>query len=128
MHAFPQALAARDATAAVALLSPDVVFRSPVVFAEYSGRGAVEPILHAIAEVFDEFRYTSSMVSADGRDQALRFSATIGARTVEGCDFIHLDDDDLVDELVVMVRPLSGIMALAEAMGARLQSSEDPPA
>lgn len=127
MHAFPRALAARDATTAVALLSQEVVFRSPVVFAEYSGRRAVEPILHAIADVLDEFRYTGSIVSADQRHQALRFSATIGARTIDGCDFIHLDDDDLVDELVVMVRPLSGIMALAEAMRARLQLSEGAP-
>jgi hypothetical protein len=124
MHPFPQALAERDASTAIALLSPEVRFRSPVVFGEYSGRQAVEPILHAIAEVFDEFRYTDSIVSVDQRDQALRFSATIGTRTLEGCDFIHLDNDDRVDELVVMVRPLSGLIALAEAMRARLQPKD----
>ena len=128
MHPFPQALAARDAVTAVALLSPDVVFRSPVVFKEYTGREAVAPILHAIAEVLDEFRYVGSLVSADQRDQAWRFSATIGTRTLEGCDFIHLDDDDQVDELVVMVRPLSGATALAEAMRARLRPVDGPAA
>jgi hypothetical protein len=48
------------------------------------------------------------------------FQARVGDKQIEGCDFIHLDDDGLIDELVVMVRPLSGALALAEAMQAQL--------
>ena len=39
---------------------------------------------------------------------------------VEGLDHLTVDADGLVTELVVMVRPLSGLMALAEAMAERL--------
>ena len=39
--------------------------------------------------------------------------------TVNGCDFLHVNDDGLIDDLKVMVRPLSGATALAEAMGAQ---------
>ncbi|HET6167408.1 MAG TPA: nuclear transport factor 2 family protein [Marmoricola sp.] len=125
MHPFQTAIEARDIPAVVQLLAPDVTFRSPIVFAEYRGRDAVEPILHAIAEVFEDFRYTRSIGSPDGRDHALVFSAVVGRREVEGCDFIHVDDAGMVDELVVMVRPASAVVALAEAMGDRLQDA--PP-
>jgi len=44
--------------------------------------------------------------------------------TVNGCDFLHVNDDGLIDDFKVMVRPLSGATALAEAMGA--QFGQDP--
>jgi hypothetical protein len=39
--------------------------------------------------------------------------------TLTGCDFLHLNDDGLIDDFMVMVRPLSGATALADAMGAQ---------
>lgn len=39
--------------------------------------------------------------------------------TITGCDFLHLDEDGLIDDFMVMVRPLSGATALSEAMGAQ---------
>ena len=59
------------------------------------------------------------ITSADGRDHALVFEATVDGKAVNGCDFLHLDDDGLIDDFVVMVRPLSGAQALAAAMGAQ---------
>lgn len=53
------------------------------------------------------------------------FRARVGDRGLEGCDFVHVDADGLVDELFVMVRPLSGAMALAEAVRAELERSTD---
>jgi hypothetical protein len=44
----------------------------------------------------------------------------VGDREIEGIDLLHTGADGLVDELTVMVRPLSGAMALAEVMRARL--------
>ncbi|GAA2614478.1 hypothetical protein GCM10010304_79370 [Streptomyces roseoviolaceus] len=58
---------------------------------------------------------------ADGRDHALVFTARVGDREINGCDFIHVDDNGLIDELTVMVRPLSGAQALAAAMGAQFE-------
>lgn len=118
MHPFGAALEARDIDAAIALLSDDVVFRSPVVFRPYQGRDAVALILHAVSHVFEDFGYTRA-IGADG-DHALVFHARIGTFEIEGCDFLHLDDDGAIDELTVMVRPLTGAHALAEAMKAQL--------
>ncbi len=50
------------------------------------------------------------------------FAATVGGKSVEGVDIISVGDDGLVTEFQVMVRPLSGLVALAEAMAPRISS------
>lgn len=120
MHPFRAAIEARDIDAAVELLADDVVFRSPIVFKAYQGREAVRPLLHAVSQVFEDFVYEREIGAPDAADHALVFRARVGDRELEGCDFLHMDDDGWIDELAVMVRPLSAALALAEAMGARL--------
>jgi hypothetical protein len=44
----------------------------------------------------------------------------VGDREIDGIDLLHIGADGLIDEFTVMVRPLSGTLALAEAMRARL--------
>jgi len=124
VHPFRAAVEARDVDAAVALLSEDVVFRSPVVFTPYRGRAAVAPILRAAVRVFEDFRYVREIGSADGADHVLVFQARIGDQQVEGSDFLHVGADGSIDELVVMVRPLSAMLALAKAMQALLAAGD----
>jgi hypothetical protein len=123
MHPFGAALEARDVNAAVALLSEDVVFRSPIVFKPYHGRDAVAAIIHAVSRVLEDFRYVREIGAPDATDHALVFQARVGERQVEGCDFLHTDEDGSIDELVVMVRPLTGAHALAGAMKAQLAAT-----
>jgi hypothetical protein len=123
MHPFRAAVEARDIDAAVALLAEDVVFRSPVAYQPYQGRAAVAPILHAVIQVFEEVRYVREIGAPDAADHALVFRARIGAQRIEGADFLHTGETGAIDELVVMVRPLSGTLALAEAMKARLAAA-----
>jgi hypothetical protein len=120
MVPFRAAVEAGDFEAAVGLLAEDVVFRSPIVFKPYHGRAEVGVILHAVSQVFEDFRYTREIGAPDARDHALVFEARVGERQLEGCDFIHSDAHGRIEELVVMVRPLSGALALAEAMRERL--------
>jgi hypothetical protein len=120
VHPFRAAIEARDVEAAVALLAEDVVFRSPVAFQPYRGRAAVAPILHAVVRVFEDFRYVREIGAQDAADHALVFRARIGDQQLEGADFLHTGDGGAIDEFVVMVRPLSATVALADAMRARL--------
>lgn len=119
MHPFRQAVEARDAAAMEALLADDVVFTSPVAFKPYPGKPITAAILRAVMRVFEDFRYIREIGDADSRDHALVFEATVAGKRVTGCDFVHVDDDGLIDDFMVMVRPLSGATALAEAMGAQ---------
>ena len=121
MRAFREAVEAGDLDAVEALLAEDVVFTSPVVFKPYPGRAITVAILRAVTRVFEDFRYERELAGEDGRDHALVFSARVGERELTGCDFIHLNEAGLIDELTVMVRPLSGAQALAAAMGARFE-------
>jgi hypothetical protein len=125
LHSFRSAIEARDVDAAVALLSADVVFRSPIVFQPYRGRDAVGVLLAAVSRVFEDFRYVREIGAPDADDHALVFQARIGDRKIEGSDLLHFDQDGSIDELMVMVRPLSGALALADAMKAQLASTQD---
>lgn len=103
--------------AAVALLADDVVFRSPIVHADYVGRDTVAPILHGVAMVFEDFRYTAEFSSEDGH--VLMFAARVGDRKLEGVDIIRSSGEQ-ISELTVMVRPYSAASALRERMAALL--------
>ena len=124
MHPFRQAIESRDLDALDDLFAEDVVFRSPVVHAPYSGRQAVTTLIRAVAEVFEDFHYTHEIGAPDAADHALVFRARVGDREVEGCDFVHVDDDGRIDDMFVMLRPLSGVLALAEAMRRQLGLAE----
>ena len=124
MHPFRTAIEARDVDAAVALLSEDVVFRSPVVFKPYRGRAAVGAILAAVSRVLEDFSYVREIGAPNARDHALVFQARVGDKQIEGSDFLHVDENGSIDEFVVMVRPLSGALALADAMKAQLASAQ----
>ena len=118
--AFERAVQARDADAITAALAPDVRFRSPVVFSPYEGREAVSVVLRAVTQVFEEFEYVQRLEATDG-SIALIFRAKVGDRELDGLDLLRFDNDGQVTELTVMVRPMSGINALAEAMAEELR-------
>jgi hypothetical protein len=118
---FRAAVERRDIDAAAALLADDVVFRSPAVFKPYVGADTVGTILRTVFGIFEDFRYTDEL-AGDGA-HALIFEARVGDRELQGLDLIRGDDDGRIAELTVMVRPASGLMALAERMGPALASA-----
>ncbi|QMU19789.1 nuclear transport factor 2 family protein [Gordonia rubripertincta] len=119
MKQFREAVEARDAQAMQDLLADDVVFTSPVAFKPYPGKAITSAILRGVLRVFTDFRYVREINDEGGRDSALVFEATVNGKAVTGCDFIHVNSDGKIDDFMVMVRPLSGAQALAEAMGAQ---------
>jgi limonene-1,2-epoxide hydrolase len=120
VHPFRRAIEARDLDAAVALMREDVVFRSPAVFKPYHGRDAVRRLLDAVLAVFEDFRYTREIGADGARDHALVFETRVGDKQIEGCDFLQLDENGAISEFTVMVRPMTGMLALAEAMKVQL--------
>ena len=120
-HPFRAAVEAGDIDGAIALLAPDVVFRSPIVHRPYEGAEVVGGLLRAVSEVFEDLRYVDELQSAGG-DHALIFEARVGDRRLQGMDLLHEDADGRIARLTVMVRPLSGALALAEAMRAKLEA------
>ena len=120
-HPFGNAVLAGDHDAALATIGDDVVFRSPAVHKPYQGKEAVSGILRLVATVFENFRYTAEW--RDGATTILFFEATVGDRDLQGMVFLEEDGDGLVERFTVMIRPLSGLQAVAAAMAAKLSAS-----
>jgi limonene-1,2-epoxide hydrolase len=116
---FRAAVEAMDHAAAVETLAEDVVFHSPVTFKAFEGRDATAHVLAAVMRVFSNFRYTDQLEAADNV-HALVFRADVGDREVEGIDLVRVNEDDRIDDLTVLVRPLSGLNALAARMAQEL--------
>jgi hypothetical protein len=116
---FRAAAEAKDHSAIDELFAEEVVFRSPVVYKPYEGRDTVAIVLGAVAQVFEDFRYTDQVETGDAA--ALAFSARVGDRELDGIDFLHFGPDGRINRMEVFVRPMSGMHALAEAMQKKLE-------
>ena len=124
--AFKAAVEARDPEAVTEALADDVVFRSPAVYKPYEGRDLVGAILtQGAMKVFEDFRYVDRL--EDGDTAVMIFSARVGDRELDGLDLLRFDAEGKVRELMVMVRPMSGLNALAEAMARRFEEAGIAP-
>lgn len=101
------------------LLADDVVFLSPVVFRPQEGKPVTTLYLVAAAHALsNEFRYVKEIV--DGHHAVLEFECRIDGKHVNGIDLITTDDDGLITEFKVMVRPLQAVNAVHQVMMAQL--------
>jgi SnoaL-like domain len=119
--AFRRAAESKDFSAVDELFTEDVTFRSPVVFKPYEGREALRMVLSAVVQVFEDFEYLAQL--EDGDVAVLQFRARVGERDLDGVDILRFAGGGRVRELMVMVRPMSGMNALAEAMRAKLEAA-----
>ncbi|ANF81878.1 hypothetical protein A3K93_06515 [Acinetobacter sp. NCu2D-2] len=112
----------RDMSILNDLLTDNVVFHSPVAFKPYSSKPVVFFILTNVIQVFENFKYHREFYSADGNNVVLEFSANVGDKSLKGIDMIQFDDQGQIVDFEVMIRSKSGLEALAEQMGRRMQN------
>jgi hypothetical protein len=110
-----------DIDAVGELLAPDIVFNTPVMPEPYVGRDKVTRLLSLVAQTFEEFRYTDEL-HGDGA-HALVFKAKVAGNDVQGIDLIRIDQQDLVAEFTVLLRPISGLMPFAETIGPKIMEA-----
>ena len=101
------------------LLADDVVFRSPVAYKPYEGKHAVFFILTNVIQVFQDFTYHREFYTEDEENVVLEFSANVSGKSLKGIDMIRFNEQGKIIDFEVMIRPMSGLAALAEQMGAR---------
>ncbi|WP_320443471.1 nuclear transport factor 2 family protein [Sphingopyxis yananensis] len=111
-----------DPAALKAMLAEDAVFHSPVVHSPQIGKDKVFAYLFAASHVLggDDFRYVRELV--DGQQAMLEFSCKVDDIHINGVDIIRWNDDGLIDDFKVMVRPLKAINKVWEKMAAMLAS------
>lgn len=107
-----------------ALLADDAVFHSPVVHTPQVGKPVVMAYLLAAAQVLgnEKFHYVRELIDAD--ETMLEFVTELDGITINGVDIIRFNDDGLISDFKVMVRPLKAINAVWEMMGAQLAAAK----
>jgi hypothetical protein len=121
---FRAGVEAHDIDAALATLHDDVTFHSPAVHKAYQGKEAVSALLRLVAETFEDLRYTDELAGGgDDPVHGLVFRARVGDRELEGLDLLRIGPDGLIADLTVMIRPLSGLIALAQVLGPKLEAA-----
>ncbi|WBB70098.1 nuclear transport factor 2 family protein [Micromonospora sp. WMMD812] len=129
---FRVAVESRDLDAFDGLFSPDVRFFSPVKFTPIEGAQAIRGLLGVLLRTFEDFRYVGQLageaeIGTAGRpagSHILIFRATVRGKQIHGIDLLQLGDDGLIEEFTVMVRPLSALTTLSEAVLAGLAADQ----
>ena len=104
-----------------AIIAEDAVFHSPVVHTPQAGRALVVAYLAAAGQVLngDSFRYVREFSAGD--HALLEFTTELDGISVNGVDIITFDDDGMIRDFKVMVRPLKAINKVWEVMAAQLK-------
>jgi hypothetical protein len=116
---FREAVEQKDIAAGTALFAEGIVFHSPATFHPFVGRETVTALLTIVEDTFEDFRYTDQLEAGDDV-HALIFRASIDGREIEGIDLLRLDSDGLIEDFTVMLRPISGLLPFAQAMGEKV--------
>jgi hypothetical protein len=117
------------------LLHEDVVFYSPIVYTPQEGRDITKLYLDAAGQTLPgdgagegggrggaspgAFRYTKHVLAGD--TAVLEFETTVGGKYVNGVDIIRCDEDGMIVEFRVMIRPLQAVNVVHEQMRAALE-------
>ncbi|MET3960802.1 hypothetical protein ABIE44_000736 [Marmoricola sp. OAE513] len=109
----------RDAAALPAMITEDAVFHSPAVHTPQKGRDTVCAYLGAALVVLGpELRYSDTWKNEN--DAVLRFHTVVDGKQVEGIDMITWNDEGLITDFTVMVRPFQALEVVIAAMGKQL--------
>jgi hypothetical protein len=120
---FRAAVERGDVDQALDLFHEDAAFRSPVVFKPYEGRDQVMKVLRAAEQVLGiggPFRYVHQLEDTTDRVAILEFATEVDGKQVEGIDKLTFDEDGLITELKVMIRPASALAAVGAKMAEQL--------
>ena len=117
---FHDLVLADDHAGVPALMAEDIRFMPPTYWATWNGREAVAAVLGHVTDVFQDFQYRRVM--GEGNDWALEFQCTVEGLDCVGVDLITLNDDGLMQQFEVVMRPHKTIGALREAMNARVKT------
>lgn len=101
-----------------ALVADDAVISSPAFYTPKQSKEYVLAILNAVLAGFEDFTYTKEWV--DGKEIILEFNSRIGETKLKGIDRITVNDAGQIAHIEVLIRPLNGLIALAEHVKATL--------
>lgn len=121
MHPYAQAWVARDLDSLLRLLTDDVIFHSPLVNEPaFEGRDSVAVIFAIALDAFEDPRYTHDF--GDESSHVLVADMRVLDRPLKTTWLLEFDREASIREVWLMVRPLTGLAALAEAIGLAIEN------
>jgi hypothetical protein len=108
----------KDEQALAEALADDVLFHSPVLWKPKEGKATAMLYLSSAVRVLEDFTYHRQFVGDNA--VVLEFTARVGTLSVKGVDIIQFNAEGQIVDFEVMVRPASGLQALAAAMAQQL--------
>lgn len=120
IKAWHQLVANKDVTGVDSLLAENVVFHSPVADTPQVGKAITRQYLAAVFDIFSKhsFRYVREVVGE--RDAVLEFLVEIDGVSVNGVDMIRWNDEGLIVDFKVMLRPLKAVKVMQMRVAAIL--------
>ncbi|KZB81645.1 nuclear transport factor 2 family protein [Amycolatopsis regifaucium] len=113
---YRRALETRDVELGLSAYAPDAVVRSPLTSrVRFTGHAELRPLLEVAFSHLRDVRFSTD--TGDSSTRVVVYSARIGDEEVEEAAVLKLDEDGLIAEATLFVRPLPGLVALMDAFG-----------
>tara|TARA_B100000953_G_scaffold236476_1_gene197968 strand:+ start:2273 stop:2659 length:387 start_codon:yes stop_codon:yes gene_type:complete len=111
-----QVVELRDYNLLKEILSENVIFYSPVIYTPQKGKSITLNYLVAASEVFNSsnFKYTKEIIN--NKFASLEFKLTIDDTEINGIDLISWNEEGLITEFKVFIRPLQGVNLIHKLM------------
>jgi len=119
-----EALASKEVSRYSPWFADDMRLYTPVHAQPSVGRQRACQILAVVFSLFDDFHYPDVIAGRDSH--ALLFHASVEGVALEGIDYVRTNGQGRGTDFYVMVRPLTALTTLAQAMGARMRAAEGP--
>jgi hypothetical protein len=127
------------------ILHPDCVFLSPIVYTPQEGREITKMYLRAAGSTLADVptdapadatplldgvhhdgadgpgKFSYTKIIREGHHAMLEFETTVEGKYANGVDILTCDDDGMITEFKVMMRPLQAINAVHAQMKAMLE-------
>ena len=122
IHKWHEVINSDDMNALDNIIAEEAVFSSPVVFTPMEGKEITMMYLHAAGQSFnmEKFRYTKEI--HDGMNSVLEFETYIDDISVNGVDMIEWNQDGMISNFKVMIRPFKAVQKVQEKMVEALES------
>ncbi|MDA9591580.1 hypothetical protein N9R78_00780 [Pelagibacteraceae bacterium] len=104
------------------ILAENVIFYSPVVFTAQKGKDLTFLYLMAAAQVFNNksFSYIKEIINEN--HATLEFELNINGIEINGIDLITWNEEGMIIEFKVFIRPLQGVNVIHKMMQQMLES------
>ena len=123
LHGFIEGMMQRrDVEAMLPHMADDMILKTPLATEPFTGKAAIRPVVVALMGVVDAFHFREIMHGP--QHVCVSFGVTSGSVELDGMDYIRLNEAGLVQEMMVLWRPLPAVVAVLS----KLNLSDGQPA